>query len=244
MGQDKNKLTRRQLVMVGLGTLVLGGCASTGRRAASTRPTANWHGAGYPARPTGHQGYTPVQPAHHPPTEVVPAATTPAINAIARSDWTRSGPITKKVNPMKGVTKITIHHEGSKAVYFTDRNTTKDRIEKIRKHHVNNNGWGDIGYHYIVDRSGRVWEGRPIAYQGAHVSQNNENNLGILVLGNFDKQSPSSAQLDALFSTAAELKRYHRVKSTLVRSHQEITATSCPGKNLQRKMDALRKHVG
>ncbi len=242
MGQDKNKLTRRQLVIAGLGTLVLGGCTGPGRRAAGARPTANW--PGYPARPTGSQGYTPVQPTRRPPTEVVQPPAAQAVNAIARSDWTRSGPVMRKVNPMKGVTKITIHHEGSKAVYFTDKNTTRDRIEKIRKHHVNNNGWGDIGYHYIIDRSGRVWEGRPIAYQGAHVSRNNEHNLGILVLGNFDKQSPSSTQLNALFKTAADLKRYHRVQPALVRSHQEITATSCPGKHLQRKMDALRKHVG
>lgn len=145
---------------------------------------------------------------------------------------------------MNGVSKITIHHEGWTAVNFTSKSTTAERIEKIRKYHTGEKRWGDIGYHYIVDRAGRVWEGRPIQYQGAHVSKNNENNVGILVLGNFEKQSPSSDQLKGLYSTVDALAGKYKVKTSLVRSHREINPTTCPGKNLQNKMNALRVHVG
>ena len=120
---------------------------------------------------------------------------------------------------------------------------TADRIEKIRKFHTGKNGWGDIGYHYIVDRAGRVWEGRPIQYQGAHVKNNNEHNLGILVLGNFDKQRPTDAQMKSLYNTAAALSKHYRIKKASVRSHKEINTTACPGKNLQNKMNALRSRV-
>ncbi len=243
--EQEQRLTRRHMMLAGLSTLVLGGCASSGSRYAG-RPTAPW--PGYPAGPTQRGVYTPVKPPYTQPTQ--PGVVTPpvvaagGISALARSQWASAGPNKSKVNAMNGITKITVHHEGSKTVDFTDTATTKARIESIRSTHVRDRGWGDIGYHYIVDRAGRVWEGRPIAYQGAHVSENNENNVGILVLGNFAKQAPTQAQLDALFKTTADLKRVYRVKTAMVRSHQEIKATECPGSNLQKKMDALRRHVG
>ena len=244
--QDPQKLTRRQAVIAGLGTLVLAGCSSTGRSYASRRPTANW--PGYPAGPTASRGYTQVQPAYrqpsYPPTpSPVTPATTGSLGALSRSNWTSEGPIRSKVNMMNGISMITVHHEGWKVVDFTDKSATQDRIETIRTVHVRDRGWGDIGYHFIVDRAGRIWEGRPIEYQGAHVSENNEHNVGILVLGNFEKQSPSNAQLQTLFSTTLKLKQMYRVQTKLVRSHQEIKPTSCPGANLQKRMDALRQYV-
>lgn len=242
---DKQILTRRQAVLAGLGTLVLGGCAAGGSRYSGGRPTA-WDT--YPAPPVARRyGYTEVSPTYPPQPDPRTAATQPAttsLGAISRSGWTRENPIRSKVNPMGTISKITIHHEGWKVVDFSDQSTTQDRIETIRSVHVRDRGWGDIGYHFIVDRAGRLWEGRPIQYQGAHVSQNNEQNVGILVLGNFEKQSPTNAQLHTLFDTAAKLKNTYRVQKAMVRSHQEIKATSCPGKNLQRSMDALRRHVG
>ena len=68
----------------------------------------------------------------------------------------------------------------------------------IRRGHVNHNGWADIGYHFAVDRAGRVWSCRPLVWQGAHVKDRNEGNIGVLVLGNFEIERPTSAQLNAL----------------------------------------------
>ncbi|MBX2852930.1 MAG: peptidoglycan recognition protein family protein [Phycisphaeraceae bacterium] len=238
-------LTRRQAIMASLGAIALGGCSSTARTSRHPRPIAPW--AGYPANPSNRTAYTPVQA---PPRQTIvqpktPGVVTPAgVAAISRSKWTRTGPVKSKVNAMSGISKVTIHHEGWTAVNFTSQSATAERLEKIRKYHVGENRWGDIGYHYIVDRAGRVWEGRPIQYQGAHVSQNNEHNVGILVLGNFDKQSPSSAQLKSMYHTVAVLTKQHKIKTKLVRSHKEISTTACPGKNLQAQMNALRRHVG
>lgn len=234
------------MMMASLGALTLAGCKSNSRTSGTGRPVANWPGA--TANPTGNQPYTRVQAPYRQP---VPPPNTPmdtaqiaaGVTAISRSNWTRTGPVRSKVNAMNGISKITIHHEGWTTVNFTSQATTAERIEKIRKYHTGENRWGDIGYHYIVDRAGRVWEGRPIQYQGAHVSQNNENNVGILVLGNFEKQSPTTAQVNSLYSTAAALVKQHKIKSSKVRSHREINPTTCPGKNLQNKMNGLRTHV-
>lgn len=240
-------LTRRKAIMASLGALALGGCTSTARTRSHPRPVAGW--PGYPANPSANRGYQQVQPPYRQPVpapdsqaDLAPIA--PGLQAIGRSNWTRTGPVRSKVNAMSGISKVTIHHEGWTAVNFTNESTTADRIEKIRKYHVGEKHWGDIGYHFIIDRAGRVWEGRPIQYQGAHVSQNNEHNIGILVLGNFEKQSPSSAQLKSLYATTAALKNEHRIKTALIRSHREINPTTCPGKNLQSQMDGLRRHVG
>lgn len=239
-------LTRRQAIMASLGVLALGGCSGRPRTSTHPRPIVDW--PGYPASPSGRHAYTPVQAPRH--QQVVqpntPAVVTPAtgISAISRSKWTRSAPKRSKVNAMNGISKLTIHHAAGPVVNFTSESATADRLESIRKFHTGERGWGDIGYHYIVDRAGRVWEGRPIQYQGAHVRNNNEHNIGILVLGNFDKQSPSSAQVNSLYSTAAALSRQYKIKTKLVRSHQEINTSECPGKNLQNKMNGLRRRLG
>jgi N-acetyl-anhydromuramyl-L-alanine amidase AmpD len=106
---------------------------------------------------------------------------------------------------------------------------------------MNQRGWGDIGYHYVIDRSGRIWEARPIQYQGAHVASNNENNLGIMVLGNFDKQQPTDAQMATLRQALIRFRKTYNVPVSRVYTHQEITPTACPGRSLQPRMVAMRK---
>ena len=236
-------ITRRQALAASIGAMMLTGCKAN-QSTYGSRPGVAWPD-GYPARPTPGTGHRIIAA---PPTHAVPdpvAAPQPTgVRAIARNQWSTGGPVQAQINPMNGIRKITIHHEGSRVISFTGQRDTADHLDKVRKSHVNGNGWADIGYHYIVDRAGRVWEGRPIRYQGAHVRRNNENNVGVMVLGNFDRQSPSQQQLNALFDTVKRLKQQHRITARDIKSHQEINATACPGRNLQRHMEALRRYVG
>lgn len=146
------------------------------------------------------------------------------------------------MNRFGSVHYITVHHDGISPFYDTDTRSTADRIDRIRRYHRDHLGWGDIGYHYIIDRSGRIWEGRPLQYQGAHVRDHNENNLGVLLLGNFEQQQPSSAQLQTLQRTLNDLMRTHRVSSSRILTHREWegAATICPGRSLQHYMDTIR----
>jgi N-acetyl-anhydromuramyl-L-alanine amidase AmpD len=141
---------------------------------------------------------------------------------------------------MKGINRITIHHEGHTPVWFTDELNTKARLEQVRNIHTRDRRWGDIGYHYIIDRAGRVIEGRPLAYQGAHVSKQNPHNVGVMLLGNFEKQSPSQAQLAAMQSTLRYLMAKYRVPVKRVYTHRELGPTVCPGRNLQPRVASLR----
>jgi len=162
--------------------------------------------------------------------------------AISRSSWATQPPIPGRLNPMRQVAQITVHHEGWKPVWFSDAKATAQRIDLIRRSHLNRMRAGDIGYHFIIDRAGRVWEGRSLRYQGAHVRNHNEFNIGVMVLGNFDQQSPSSRQLLGLQNTLALLMKQYRVPLSKVKTHQEINPTACPGKLLQPRVATLRSN--
>src|SRR5262249_47022704 len=61
--------------------------------------------------------------------------------------------------------------------------------------HVNENRWGDIGYHFMIDRDGTIYEGRSLRYQGAHVSGHNPGKIGIAFLGDYTTQDNTRAQI-------------------------------------------------
>ncbi|MCX5658654.1 MAG: N-acetylmuramoyl-L-alanine amidase [Planctomycetota bacterium] len=170
-------------------------------------------------------------------------AITGGLQAIPRSKWADAGPVMTRINPMGGVSRITIHHEGWKLVTFADAVTTAERIELDRRSHLTRLGAGDIAYHYVIDRAGRVWQGRDIRYQGAHVAGENEHNLGIMVLGNFDIQTPTDAQLTTLNRSLAQLTRSYGISPRRVFTHQELNPTACPGVALQPRIVSMRNRA-
>lgn len=142
---------------------------------------------------------------------------------------------------MNGVSRLTVHHDGIETLLWSDSvAASRDRLEMIRRGHLQR-GFADIGYHYVIDRAGRVWEGRPVSYQGAHAGgSNNLNNVGVLVIGNFDQQQPTTAQLRTLSTSLKLLMAHYRVPVSRVYTHQELKPTACPGVNLQGRMVQLR----
>lgn len=186
------------------------------------------------------------------PATVGPEAkpSTPAVadgfsgEVIPRSRWSRRGPTLAEMRPMLPVTAITVHHEGMEPFLATSAQDTIDRLNRVWNGH-DGRGFGDIGYHFVIDRAGRIWEARSLRYQGAHVSGRNEGNIGVMCLGNFDEQSMSALQRKALEHQLRVLSARYRVKSKSVLSHQEWKGarTACPGRNLQKSMNALRGAV-
>jgi hypothetical protein len=226
-------VTRRTVLLSTVG--LLAGCASD--RSFSHRPGPSWPDA--VSDPSGAGS----EPTWDEPDRSANAGTAGEhVQIIGRGRWTSSGSRPGRVNQMGEIDKITVHHEGWKPVHFTGWSDTVSRLERIRRSHVQHHGWGDIGYHYIIDRAGRVWEGRPLEYQGAHVKNHNPHNIGVMVLGNFERQSPAQAQLDALVPLLRQLMQQHNVGLGNVHTHRELGSTSCPGRNLQPKMVAYRRN--
>lgn len=159
---------------------------------------------------------------------------------IPRASWTNQKPDLRQMALMNGVERITVHHT---ATEFTDREAWKPtalELDRIEEFHTRDRKWADIAYHFVVDPLGRVWQGRPLAYQGAHAQGKNEHNLGIVLMGNFEKQQPTAAQLTTLTSFLGFLRELYRVSPAGVYTHGELGKTSCPGKSLQAFMNRLR----
>ncbi len=197
-----------------------------------------------PADPVAiREPWTPNRSASVPTTNSSAPGFDPISGAVPRSRWARGTPIVALAKPMGSVRRITVHHDAIDPLPSTSPDDVARRLESIRSGHIGR-GWADIGYHYAIDPSGRVWQGRPLTLQGAHVGDQNENNLGIVLLGNFERQAPSRPALDSLDRLIAWEMRRYRISMGEIRTHREMAPTACPGRNLQREMDRTRGRGG
>ena len=179
----------------------------------------------------------------------VPIAGCPKI--FSRLDWNATAPDTRRINPMGKITRITIHHAGMGVEEESSIEAVKAELRTIQRSHKGFRHWADIGYHYIIDANGRVWEGRPIKYQGAHAGNStvNKGNVGIVVMGNFNLQRPTTIQMASLRRLVGYLMQKYRIPVSKVYTHREISArnglhaTECPGKYLQEKVNAMRTRL-
>ena len=242
-------IARRSFVF--FGALFVAGCAtSRATQLASSRlPAPEWPdipevGVGAPP------GAVCMPPKVDPKTGEVQAPAVcysngPVPFARPRAAWAAAGdvPNIKGMDRMLPPKYITIHHDGMTPFWGVNDLEARLRLEWIRNGH-RGKGWSDIGYHYIVDRSGVVWQGRDVTqWQGAHVKNRNENNIGVMCMGNFMLQRPSAAQIAGLNRTVAQLQRVYRISTANVKTHKEWPGakTDCPGTELQSKVLVLRK---
>ena len=170
-------------------------------------------------------------------------ASKPVIQVIPRSSWTKAPLLSWRLSKMGKIRRITVHHEGNpKANYSESWADVVGDLRLIRRGHIRRMRAGDIGYHYIIDRRGRVWEGRPIGWQGAHAGgSNNRGNVGVMLLGNFDLQRPTDRQKTVLSAFLEKLMKKHGVSAGKIYTHRELKVTRCPGKHLQHYMQRLRR---
>lgn len=257
MEQDNNsEMTRRQFLAWAAafaGMLVLPGCEPASQVASSSvpgpRPVSQPAGIAYASPAPEAVQYVYMQPEPVPapqplPAVVhVPAATPGRLSAMSRNAWGASAAIPTKMKAMGGVTRLTIHHEGSaKPNNDTTPAQVAATLRLIQGQHRKRMGAGDIGYHFIIDRSGTIWQGRDWAFQGAHTSGANSNNIGVMLLGNFEIQQPTPQQLQSLrLITASLVRKYGLNPRKDIYGHSDFCNTQCPGKNLKPHVAALRR---
>ncbi|HUF31677.1 MAG TPA: S-layer homology domain-containing protein [Acidimicrobiales bacterium] len=142
-------------------------------------------------------------------------------------------------------------------------------VRGIYHYHTQSLGWNDIGYNLLVDRFGRIYEGRAggldYAVIGAHAQGFNTGSIGIAVMGEFDTTAPSEAALDAVADTLAWKFRHHSIdprKTVMVvsggsnkydkgeevelhtiTSHRNVGHTECPGDAYYAELPTLRAAV-
>jgi hypothetical protein len=161
------------------------------------------------------------------------------VTLMRRREWTKGAPVAWRLREGGQFDRITIHHQGGGINRLRNHNAVVAAIDSVYAGHRHKN-YGDIAYHFIIDYAGRVWEGRSLAYEGAHVSHNNKNNIGILVLGNFEKQNPSQDSLASMRNLVGVLRSRFGIKHHRVYGHRDIGSSLCPGKNLYPHVVAIR----
>lgn len=114
----------------------------------------------------------------------------------------------------------------------------------IRRYHMEEKGWSDIGYHFgveLVNGHYEIMVGRSLDRAGAHCKEGNMNQLaiGICAVGNFDLASPPEAQIAALHDLVQGLMFQYGIPAANVVGHREFAPyKSCPG--TQCDLDAFR----
>lgn len=163
------------------------------------------------------------------------------LSMVPRSAWNAGKPIASRLKAMTRIRRVTVHHEGCpRANWNSSTASVAQDLRRIQVAHRKRMRAGDIGYHYIVDRQGRIWEGRSLRYQGAHVRNNNEGNIGIMCLGNFDIQKPSLKQLTSLERLVQTVCGHYRLNPLTIYGHSDLVATRCPGRYLKGQVHGLR----
>jgi N-acetylmuramoyl-L-alanine amidase len=168
------------------------------------------------------------------------------VAVIARSTWGAAKARDDRMEKNKGgYTRITVHHSADPNPVALDGTTAKtyEAVREIQKAHMDgkNTHYGDIGYHFVIDPYGRVIAGRDLEWQGAHAyGDNNIQNIGICLIGNFDEERPTQAALDALRREIEELRARYGIAKDHVLGHRELRATECPGKYLMEWIKGYR----
>jgi hypothetical protein len=149
--------------------------------------------------------------------------------------------------------KIIIHHTA------TPNDPKQDPAAMVRAvyyYHAVTRGWGDIGYNYLIDRLGNIYEGRKggESVVGGHDFGFNEGSVGISLIGDFQTEAPSDAMMKSLARLVAWLCDRYRIDPMArsvfrgvdlpnISGHRETKSTTCPGDQGQARLPGLRETV-
>lgn len=165
------------------------------------------------------------------------AATVPL---ACRGAWQARPP--SRPLPSHAPAVLTVHHTG---VLVRSAEGAPARLRAYQDHHLDA-GFADLAYHFVVDRSGRVFEGRPVTAPGESFTDYDPTGHVLPCLeGNFDEQRPTPAQVDRLVDLLAWAAATFAISPATISGHREHAATRCPGDHLQALVDdgSLRARV-
>ena len=200
---------------------------------------------------------------------IAPFELAAATAAIAPTVHTRAEWGARPTGPLDAAHEVrlaVVHHTGDATPY--GEADVPAILRAIQAYHVDANGWDDIGYNFVVDRFGRVWEGRAgglnLPIVGAHAYGLNTSSVGVAVLGDFTSVAASEAAVSAVVDVIAwklflsgsdphdqvdvvpfaSERLPEGVPSTIERivGHGQLNLTGCPGSLLER-LDEIRARV-
>ena len=126
----------------------------------------------------------------------------------------------EELKPLDPIKRIIIHHT---------HNPNLD-LESTHKLHIEKFKWAGIGYNYLIEKDGRIFEGRGMKV-GAHAKGNNKDSIGIALVGNFDVGYPDDIQVKPLIELCLDFMYKYDIEVSNVIGHRELNGVtkSCPG---------------
>lgn len=177
----------------------------------------------------------------------------PRPETIARNTWCPDGSCFENPNPVATDVKFLIVH------HTAGSNTASDWAAVVRSiwnYHVYTNGWDDIGYNFLIDPLGNIYEGRADETRGAHFSGHNSETSGMALLGTYTSVTPGATMLyaleDLLVWKACDKSidplaiAYHASSGLMLHTisgHRDGGATECPGDKVYELLPAIRTNV-
>ena len=200
------------------------------------------------------------------PTRAVAQAGAPPI--VPRLTW-GANELLKRAPPSyaSSLSFAVVHHTAGSNAYTREQSGAI--VKAIQLYHVRGNGWNDIGYNFLVDKYGQVFEGRYGGMArnviGAHAEGFNTGSVGVALLGNYGSAVPStaaSAAIAGLLAWRLDLAhvdplstfnwisggnpRFPRglpVSLRAVVGHRDTGFTACPGAKLYAQLDTLAQTI-
>jgi len=136
---------------------------------------------------------------------------------------------------MRNISRIILHCSATPEGKHFD-------VDTIRRWHVKDRGWKDIGYHYVIYIDGSVHEGRPVGQVGAHTSGHNSDSIGVVYVGGCDdkmkaKDTLNELQEIAMVNLIKSLREEHGPMT--LHGHNEFAAKACPSFKVKDKFNWL-----
>lgn len=132
---------------------------------------------------------------------------------------------------------LIVHHS---SFYEADGRATLREVQRL---HREDRMWADIGYHFLVDADGKIYEGRELAARGVHTAGYNTGSAGVCLLGDFRFAAPVAAQWEGM----VELGRWLVAELALshLAGHRQFNeSTQCPGTALLARLPELAARLG
>ena len=132
-------------------------------------------------------------------------------------DWFKGEPEIEFTKPKRHVNRVFLHCSASD-------NPAHDSVEVIRDWHVNGNKWADVGYHYYIEKNGRLATGRPLSKNPGAQYPHNTATIAICLGG---LEEFTSAQFDTLKRLCVVIEEAYDGVITF-HGHTEVANKTCP----------------
>lgn len=138
---------------------------------------------------------------------------------------------------MRPLNEIIVHCTATPADWWAGKRTS-EKVAEVKRWHVKDRGWSDIGYHFLIDRDGTVVKGRPLEKVGAHVQGRNTGTIGISLFGGHGSAATDKfeehftpEQNAALLGLITDLRKQYPTIAQ-ISGHNQWAAKACPGFNV------------